>query len=228
MEVDLNEMANENQENNVETDKNQENNVEANKNQENNDQIDNDQINNVRTDISENGAEDYPQKNNKSQKNDMKEISRKYDSKMQVRRNIMDTYKDHGRKDRIKINQKQKNSAINIQMNGGSPNNRIQPGNVVRKKGLADPVNNFNKYNKPRNSSSDIQKLAYDLKHDHQPSISRSPKSHHRRANSAYTRDSSYSIYHTEDDINPDAYVEEVKEKRYFIFANIQTNFRKI
>jgi len=54
-------------------------------------------------------------------------------------------------------------------MNVGSPNHRIQPGlgSLSRKKGLADPVNNFNKYNQPRNSSSDIQKLAYDLKHDH-------------------------------------------------------------
>lgn len=163
---------------------------------------------------------------NKSYKDNINALSRKYDSHIktnQKKSNIMDTYQ--GRKDRIKTNLKPKNSGYNIKYNSVSNNNnyhKSQPrAGSSRKKGLNDPVNNFNNYERQQNpgkftGGSDINRLKNELRDDnaHLPSISRSPRNRKMRANSAYTRDSSNSRYYTEEDLNPDMYIEDVKEKR--------------
>jgi len=101
MEVDLNEMANENVENNAETNKNPKNNPESNKSPQKNDQAN---INNLRTDYSDGQDQDFTPNRERDLNAEMKEMAKKYDSKLQLRKNIVDTYKDLNRKDRIKSN----------------------------------------------------------------------------------------------------------------------------
>lgn len=184
---------------------------------------------------------------------DQKKITEMYNAEgrgTNKKRDVVTSY-NIGRKDRIKSSQKQRYTANPGHYDQQQKNPHGRKFEAPRKTGLSDPVKNFQNYQKMTQGNSILRTNPSrgQFTINSQPSISKSPGRRNHRANSAVSKNNrqpstvsrspnNNKHYYTnqqspgsnpyqEEELQPDVYIEDVKEKRE-ILTKLETDIKSL